>query len=42
MSIKKPLVYKVKFYAHRMLHGTMQDNYNKLGRYLETLKIASL
>ena len=42
MSIKKPLSYKVKYYAHRMLHGSMQDHYNKLGRYLEALKIASL
>ena len=37
----KPLAYKVKYYAHRMLHGSMQDHYNKLGRYLEALKISS-
>ena len=24
-----------------MLHGSMQDHYNKLGRYLEALKISS-
>ena len=41
VSIKKDLAYKVKYYAHRMLHGSMQDHYNKLGRYLEALKIAS-
>ena len=41
MSIKKPFSYKVKYYAQRMLHGSMKDHYNKLGRYLEALKIAS-
>ena len=41
VSIKKPLAYKVKYYVHRMLHGSMEDHYNKLGRYLEALKIAS-
>ena len=41
VSIKKPLTYKVKYYAHRMLHGSKKDHYNKLGRYLEALKIAS-
>ena len=41
VSIKKPLVYKVKYYAHKILHGSMQYHYNKLGRYLEVLKIAS-
>ena len=33
VSIKKPLVYKVKYFAHRMFHGSMQDHCNKLGRY---------
>ena len=38
MIIKKTLAYKVKYYAHKMLHGSMQEHYNKLGRYLEALK----
>ena len=42
VSIKKPLAYKVKYYAHRMLHGSMQEHYSKLGRYLESLKISCL
>ena len=42
MSIKKPLAYKVRYFAHRMLFGSIQDHYNKLGRYLEALKITSL
>ena len=42
MSIKKVLAYKVKYYADRMLHGSLQDHYSKLRRYLEALKITSL
>ena len=30
VSIKETLSNKVKYYAHRMLHGSMQDHYNKL------------
>ena len=41
MIIKKDLAYKVKYYAHTMLHGSMQEHYNKLGRYLEALKSIS-
>ena len=42
VSIKKAFAYKVKYYAHRMLHVSMQDHYNKLGRYWEAVKIVSL
>ena len=43
MSFKNPLEYKVKYYSHRIiLHGSMQDHYKKLERYLEALKIGSL
>ena len=42
VSIKKPLAYKVKYYAHRMLHGSMQEHYSKFGRCLEALKISNL
>ena len=34
--------YKVKYYAHKMLHGSMKEHYNKLGSYLEALKSKSL
>ena len=36
MIIKKAFAYKVKYYAHKMFHGSMQEHYNKLGRYLQT------
>ena len=39
--IKKALAYKVKYYAHKMLHGSMQEHYNKLVRCLEALKSSS-
>ncbi|XP_021747438.1 uncharacterized protein LOC110713287 [Chenopodium quinoa] len=38
--VKKDFAYKVKYYAHRKLHGSMRDHYGKLGRYLEALKKA--
>ena len=38
MIIMKALAYKVKYYAHKMLHGSMQEHYSKLVRYLEALK----
>ncbi|KAL2928247.1 Isoleucine--tRNA ligase [Bienertia sinuspersici] len=36
--IKKDLAYKVKYQAHRMLHGSMKEHYMKVGRYLEAIK----
>ena len=42
MIIKNALSYKVKYYAHKMLHGSMQEYYNKLIRYLGSLKSSSL
>ncbi|XP_056698603.1 uncharacterized protein [Spinacia oleracea] len=39
--IKRDTAYKVKYAAHRMLHGSMKDHYNKLGRYIQALKDAS-
>ena len=41
MIIKKALAYKVKYYAHKMLHGSIQEHYNKLVRYLEAFKSSS-
>ncbi|XP_074281764.1 uncharacterized protein LOC141606508 [Silene latifolia] len=39
--VLRDFAYKVKYYAHRMLHGSMQEHYLKVGRYLEALKKAS-
>ncbi|KAL2923702.1 Turripeptide VIII-01 [Bienertia sinuspersici] len=40
--VKKDFAYKVKYYAHRKLHGSMRDHYGKVGRYLEALKKSSI
>ncbi|KAL2922997.1 Sulfate adenylyltransferase subunit 1 [Bienertia sinuspersici] len=39
--VKKDFAYKIKHYAHRMLHGSMKDHYKKVGRYLQALKDSS-
>ncbi|KAL2932963.1 Serum amyloid A protein [Bienertia sinuspersici] len=39
--VKVGFAYKVKYYAHRLLHGSMKEHYSKLGRYLEALKESS-
>ncbi|KAL2925888.1 Separin [Bienertia sinuspersici] len=39
--VNKPFAYKVKYYAHTLLHGSMKQHYNSLGSYLEALKIVS-
>ncbi|KAL2892234.1 CREB-binding protein [Bienertia sinuspersici] len=39
--IKKTLTYRVKYHAHKMLHGSMKEHYNKLGRYLKAIQEAS-
>ncbi|KAL2935882.1 hypothetical protein RDABS01_019000 [Bienertia sinuspersici] len=39
--VKKEFLYKVKYYAHRLLHGSMQEHYNKVRRYVEAMKVAS-
>ncbi|XP_021721493.1 uncharacterized protein LOC110689055 [Chenopodium quinoa] len=39
--VKKDFAYKVKYYAHMKLHGSMREHYGKLARYLEALKKAS-
>ncbi|XP_048492961.2 uncharacterized protein LOC125493548 [Beta vulgaris subsp. vulgaris] len=36
--IKRALAYKVKYRAHRLLHGSMVDHYGKLGRYIAAIK----
>ncbi|KAL2935486.1 Orange carotenoid-binding protein [Bienertia sinuspersici] len=40
--VKKDFAYRVKYYAHRLLHGSMKDHYHKVGNYLEALKASSL
>ncbi|KAL2900176.1 putative cell division protein WhiA [Bienertia sinuspersici] len=39
--VKPGFAYKVKYYAHRQLHGSMKEHYSKLGRFLEALNKAS-
>ncbi|KAL2899948.1 Transcription initiation factor TFIID subunit 1 [Bienertia sinuspersici] len=39
--VKVGFAYKVIYYAHRLLHGSMKEHYSKLGRYLEALKESS-
>ncbi|XP_074265461.1 uncharacterized protein LOC141587896 [Silene latifolia] len=36
--IKKGFAYKVKYYAHKLLHGSMKDHYSKVGSYLSVLE----
>ncbi|KAL2925190.1 Antiviral helicase SKI2 [Bienertia sinuspersici] len=38
MMVKKAFAYKVKYRAHRLLHGSMKDHYNKVGQYLQAIK----
>ena len=40
VSIKNPFAYKVKYFAHKMLHGLCKTIIT-LERYLEALKITS-
>ncbi|KAL2922126.1 Phosphatidylinositol 4-phosphate 3-kinase C2 domain-containing subunit beta, partial [Bienertia sinuspersici] len=40
--VKKNFAYKVKYYAHKKLHGSMKEHYLKSGRYIEALKKSSL
>ncbi|KAL2929721.1 Early nodulin-12 [Bienertia sinuspersici] len=36
--ISRDVAYKVKYHAHKLLHGSMKDHYLKVGRYLEFMK----
>lgn len=36
--IKEPVAYKVKFHAHKLLHGSMKEHYMKVGKYLEAIR----
>ncbi|XP_074287815.1 uncharacterized protein LOC141612968 [Silene latifolia] len=35
--IKKNFAYMVKYFAHRMLHGSMKEHYSKIGSYIQAL-----
>ncbi|XP_074278342.1 uncharacterized protein LOC141601934 [Silene latifolia] len=35
--IKKNFSYKVKYFTHRMLHGSMKEHYSKIGSYIQVL-----
>ncbi|CAH9106999.1 unnamed protein product [Cuscuta epithymum] len=39
--ISRGFAYKVKYRSHKMLHGSMEDHYKKVGRYLRALKNSS-
>ncbi|XP_021726150.1 uncharacterized protein LOC110693302 [Chenopodium quinoa] len=39
--VKRGFAYKVKYAAHRMLHGSMHEHYAKVGGYITTLKAGS-
>ncbi|XP_074271777.1 uncharacterized protein LOC141595710 [Silene latifolia] len=36
--IKKDIAYKVKYHAHKLLHGSMKEHYSKLGSYIAALE----
>ncbi|XP_021742994.1 uncharacterized protein LOC110709089 [Chenopodium quinoa] len=42
MIVSRDFAYKVKYHAHKMLHGSMKEHYMKVERYLKALKEASL
>ncbi|XP_056690232.1 uncharacterized protein [Spinacia oleracea] len=39
--VKKEFAYKVKYAAHKLLHGSMHEHYKKVGGYVEALKSKS-
>lgn len=41
MLVNMQFAYKVKFNAHKLLHGSMHEHYQKLGRYMAAIKAAS-
>ncbi|KAL2935024.1 50S ribosomal protein L19 [Bienertia sinuspersici] len=41
VMVSRGFAYKVKYRAHKLLHGSMKDHYNKVGRYIQALKAAS-
>ncbi|KAL2906837.1 Protein FAR1-RELATED SEQUENCE 5, partial [Bienertia sinuspersici] len=41
VMVKRDFAYKVKYRAHKLLHGSMKEHYSKVGRYVEALKLCS-
>ncbi|KAL2902443.1 Cullin-1 [Bienertia sinuspersici] len=41
VMVSRGFAYKVKYRAHKLLHGSMKDHYNKVGRYIQALKAVS-
>ncbi|KAL2896139.1 putative sodium-coupled neutral amino acid transporter 10 [Bienertia sinuspersici] len=39
--VTRNFAYKVKYKAHKLLHGSMQDHYNKVYRYIAAMKANS-
>ncbi|KAL2898256.1 Transposase for insertion sequence element IS905 [Bienertia sinuspersici] len=42
VMLSRGFAYKAKYRAHKLLHGSMKDHYNKVGRYIQALKATSL
>ena len=40
-GIKKWKAYRVKYTIYKLLHGSLKDYYNNLGRYIKELKISN-
>ncbi|KAL2898965.1 hypothetical protein RDABS01_024047 [Bienertia sinuspersici] len=40
--MSRNFAYKVKYHAHKMLHGSMKEHYMKVERYIKALELASL
>ncbi|KAL2938836.1 Filamin A-interacting protein 1-like, partial [Bienertia sinuspersici] len=39
--VSRNIAYKVKYHAHKMLHGSMKEHYMKVERYIKALELAS-
>ncbi|KAL2939828.1 Transposase for insertion sequence element IS1081 [Bienertia sinuspersici] len=39
--VTRNFAYKVKYHAHKMLHGSMKEHYMKVERYIKALELAS-
>ena len=38
VMVKKGFAYKVKYRAHKLLHGSMKSHYRRVGAYIQALK----
>ncbi|KAL2928791.1 Translation initiation factor IF-2, partial [Bienertia sinuspersici] len=39
--VNRDFAFKVKYFAHKKLHGSVKDHYMKVGRYIQALKLSS-